>query len=373
MDAVQAGQLRPPRHARWAWPRSPWRCGAATCATTRPIRSWLDRDRFVLSQRPRLDAALRAAAPERLRPADRRARSASASCTARRRATPRSASRPGVETTTGPLGQGLTNAVGMALAEKLLADEFNRPGHDDRRPPHLRLPRRRLPDGRHQPRGLLAGRHLAAEQAGRALRRQRHLASTAPVEGWFRDDTPARFRAYGWNVIGPIDGHDVAAVGRGDRRRPRQRRQADADRLPHHHRPRLARPRRHRQGARRAARRRRDRADPRGASAGPHAPFEMPDDVARAVGRARTRRARAKPSGTQRFAAYRAAHPALAAEFERRMRGRPAGRLRRACAQAALDDFGADDRGRGLAQGLAEGARRAGAEGARDCSAAAPT
>jgi transketolase len=118
---------------------------------------------------------------------------------------------PGVETTTGPLGQGLTNAVGMALAEKLLAAEFNKPGFDivDH---HTYV---FLGDG-----CLMEGiSHEACSLAG-ALRLSKLIALyddngisiDGKVEGWFRDDTPKRFEAYGWNVIRSVDGHNADAV-----------------------------------------------------------------------------------------------------------------------------------------------------------------
>ncbi|GAB3543758.1 transketolase [Noviherbaspirillum agri] len=118
---------------------------------------------------------------------------------------------PGVETTTGPLGQGLTNAVGMALAERLLAAEFNKPGFDvvDHHTYVL------LGDG-----CLMEGiSHEACSLAG-ALRLNKLIALyddngisiDGHVEGWFIDDTPKRFEAYNWNVIRNVDGHDVAAV-----------------------------------------------------------------------------------------------------------------------------------------------------------------
>ncbi|MDD2875447.1 MAG: thiamine pyrophosphate-dependent enzyme, partial [Azoarcus sp.] len=118
---------------------------------------------------------------------------------------------PGIETTTGPLGQGLANAVGMALAEKLLAAEFNRPGHTivDH---HTWV---FLGDG-----CLMEGiSHEAASFAGvQRLSRliafwdDNGISIDGDVAGWFADDTPARFRACGWNVIENVDGHDVDAV-----------------------------------------------------------------------------------------------------------------------------------------------------------------
>ncbi|BBD77096.1 transketolase [Hydrogenophilus thermoluteolus] len=118
---------------------------------------------------------------------------------------------PGVETTTGPLGQGFANAVGMALAEKLLAAEFNTPEH----PLIDHFTYVFLGDG-----CLMEGiSHEAASLAGTlrlskliCLYDDNGISIDGAVSDWFSDDTAQRFAAYHWNVIGPIDGHDVAAV-----------------------------------------------------------------------------------------------------------------------------------------------------------------
>ncbi len=118
---------------------------------------------------------------------------------------------PGVETTTGPLGQGITNAVGMALAEKLLATEFNRPGHAIVNHNTYAF----LGDG-----CLMEGiSHEAVALAGAwklnkliALYDDNGISIDGQVTPWFIDNTPQRFEACGWNVIGPVDGHDVDAV-----------------------------------------------------------------------------------------------------------------------------------------------------------------
>jgi transketolase len=117
----------------------------------------------------------------------------------------------GIETTTGPLGQGLANAVGMALAERVLAAEFNRPG--------LAIVDHHtyvfLGDG-----CLMEGiSHEACSLAGTlglgklvCLYDDNGISIDGEVHGWFRDDTPARFRAYGWQVIAEVDGHDPQAI-----------------------------------------------------------------------------------------------------------------------------------------------------------------
>lgn len=118
---------------------------------------------------------------------------------------------PGVETTTGPLGQGITNAVGMAIAEKALAAQFNRPGH------HIvdHYTYTFLGDG-----CLMEGvSHEACSLAGTlglgkliAFWDDNGISIDGHVEGWFTDDTPARFKAYGWHVVANVDGHDSEAI-----------------------------------------------------------------------------------------------------------------------------------------------------------------
>ena len=223
----------------------------------------------------------------------------------------------GIETTTGPLGQGLANAVGMALSEKLLAAAFNRPGHDivDH---HTYV---FLGDG-----CLMEGiSHEACSLAGTlklgklvCFYDDNGISIDGEVHGWFTDDTPKRFEAYGWHVVPNVDGHDAAAI----------------------------------EAAIQAA-----KADPRpsliccktiigwgspnkqgteathGAPLGDAeitatreklgwtaAPFVVPDEI-RAGWDARVKGAAVEKSWQQRFGAYRAAHPDLAAEFERRQRG----------------------------------------------------
>jgi transketolase len=118
---------------------------------------------------------------------------------------------PGVETTTGPLGQGLANAVGMALAEKLLAHEFNRDGHTivDHRT-YVFLGDGCLMEGISHEACALAGAWKLSKLI--ALYDDNGISIDGKVTPWFIDNTPERFCAYGWNVIGPIDGSDADAV-----------------------------------------------------------------------------------------------------------------------------------------------------------------
>jgi len=225
---------------------------------------------------------------------------------------------PGVETTTGPLGQGLANAVGMALAEKLLADAFNRPGHEV--VDHYSYVF--LGDG-----CLMEGiSHEVCSLAGVwklnkliALYDDNGISIDGAVTGWFGDDTASRFRAYGWNVIGPVDGHDVVAVG-----------QAIAQAKACVDKPSFIICRTTiGKGAPNRAGTAKAHGEPLGADEirltrealdWPHGPFEIPAPIATRWN-ARDLGAKRETNWRQRFEAYRAEHPNLAAEFERRMAG----------------------------------------------------
>jgi transketolase len=233
---------------------------------------------------------------------------------------------PGVETTTGPLGQGFTNAVGMALAEKLLAAEFNR--EDETVSHHIVdhftyvfLGDGCLMEGISHEAGSLAGTLRLSKLI--AFYDDNGISIDGHVEGWFTDDTPKRFEAYGWHVIPGVDGHDPVAV---DTALVAAKKQA----MQPHGRPTLiccktvigmGSPNKagthdvH--GAALGAAEVQATRDALGWTA---APFEVPAEIGlawNAVERGET----AERAWRQRFEAYRVQYPLEAAEFERRMAG----------------------------------------------------
>ena len=225
---------------------------------------------------------------------------------------------PGVETTTGPLGQGLANAVGMALAEKLLAAEFNRDGLPivDHRT-WVFLGDGCLMEGISQEAISLAGTLKLGKLV--ALYDDNGISIDGDVAGWFGDDTPARFRAGGWHVIGPIDGHDLGAL---DAALVQAAAGGDQPTLVVC-----------RTTIGKGAIGQEGTADVHGAPLGAAGvaalrqhlgwtapPFEVPDDLRSAWDGRATGAARQADWDAQ-FARYAAAHPALAAEFMRRQRG----------------------------------------------------
>ncbi|MEE4203408.1 MAG: transketolase [Halieaceae bacterium] len=225
---------------------------------------------------------------------------------------------PGVETTTGPLGQGLANAVGMAIAEKTLAAHFNRPGHDivDH---HTWV---FLGDG-----CLMEGiSHEVSSLAGTlglgkliAFYDDNGISIDGEVEGWFTDDTPARFEAYGWQVIPAVDGHDSDAI-----RAAIEAAKADTAR------PTLiccktvigkGSPNKAGSESCHGAPLGDDEvAATREALGWSHPPFVIPEEIA-ATWNAREQGAAAEADWQTRFDAYLAAEPELAREFARRVAG----------------------------------------------------
>jgi len=247
---------------------------------------------------------------------------------------------PGAETTTGPLGQGLANAVGMALAEKLLAAQFNRPGHTivDH---HTYVT---VGDG-----CLMEGiSHEACSLAGTlglgkliVLYDDNGISIDGETRGWFTDDTPLRFEAYGWHVIADVDGHDVNAVdqaigaakavtdrpslvccktiiGKGA---PTKSGTADAHG---------------------AALGEKEIAATRAAIGWTCPPFVIPPEVYAGFD-GKPRGALLESEWNARFAAYQAAHPDLAAELERRLSGALPDSFERALAELLRAQAGKRD------------------------------
>ncbi|MFL0910852.1 transketolase [Vibrio parahaemolyticus] len=263
---------------------------------------------------------------------------------------------PGIETTTGPLGQGITNAVGMAMAEKALAAQFNKEGHDI--VDHFTYVF--MGDG-----CLMEGiSHEACSLAGTlglgkliAFWDDNGISIDGHVEGWFSDDTPKRFEAYGWHVIPAVDGHDADAINaaieaaKADPRptlictktiigfgSPNKSGSHDCHGAP--------------LGAEEIAATRKELG-------WEHGPFEVPQEVY-AEWSAKETGAAKEAAWNEKFAAYEAAYPELAAEFKRRVNGElpaeweekasqiiadlqanPANIASRKASQNALEAFGA--------------------------------
>ncbi|ELR8701901.1 transketolase [Vibrio vulnificus] len=224
---------------------------------------------------------------------------------------------PGIETTTGPLGQGITNAVGMAMAEKALAAQFNKEGHDI--VDHFTYVF--MGDG-----CLMEGiSHEACSLAGTlglgkliAFWDDNGISIDGHVEGWFSDDTPKRFEAYGWHVIPTVDGHNAEAINaaieaaKADPRptlictktiigfgSPNKSGSHDCHGAP--------------LGAEEIAATRKELG-------WEHGPFEIPQEVY-AEWSAKEAGAAKEAAWNEKFAAYEAAYPELAAEFKRRVNG----------------------------------------------------
>jgi len=228
---------------------------------------------------------------------------------------------PGVETTTGPLGQGIANAVGMAIAERVLAAAFNRPGHEivDHRT-YVFLGDGCMMEGVSHEACALAGTlglgKLIALYDDNAISID---SEKGDIKSWFTDDTPKRFEAYGWNVIRNVDGHDGAAVDQALRAAKQSK-----------DKPTLVccktviakgAPNKANTGAAHGAPLGADEIAATRTNIGwTHAPFEIPADVYQAWD-ARPAGAKLEAAWSKRFDAYQAAFPAEAKEFTRRMQG----------------------------------------------------
>ncbi|MGQ9424940.1 transketolase [Gilvimarinus sp. F26214L] len=223
---------------------------------------------------------------------------------------------PGVETTTGPLGQGFANAVGMALAEKVLAAQFNR---DDHRVvdhyTYVFMGDGCMMEGISHEVASLAGTQALGKLI--AFYDDNGISIDGEVQGWFTDDTPARFESYGWHVLRNVDGHDSNAI-----KQAIEAARAESDK------PTLiccktvigfgSPNKQGKESCHGAALGADEVALCRTTLAWEHTPFEIPADIyedwnAEAAG------AQAESAWQERFEAYRKAHPELAAEFERRV------------------------------------------------------